>query len=67
MRAGTKTGHGQEATMWEDIYAWIAYLAAPLFLLGVIVYVFRPSAREKYRRAKRIPFENGGRHGDSSH
>ena len=40
----------------HDVYFWIAFFGAPLFLLLVTAIVFRPSAREQYRAAKRIIF-----------
>jgi len=41
-----------------DIYSWIAFFGAPLFLLFVTAYVFRPSAREHYSEAKRVIFSD---------
>ncbi len=38
----------------HDSYFWIAFFGAPLFLLLVTAFVFRPSAREQYRDAKII-------------
>jgi cbb3-type cytochrome oxidase subunit 3 len=35
---------------------WIAFFGAPLFLILVTAYVFRPSARERYREAKQVIF-----------
>ena len=40
----------------HDAYFWIAFFGAPLFLLVVTAYVFRPSARERYREAKQVIF-----------
>ena len=36
----------------HDISFWIAFFGAPVFLFLVTAFVFRPSAREKYRAAK---------------
>jgi len=43
-----------------DIHSWITFFGAPLFLLFVTAYVFRPSAREHYREAKRVIFSEQG-------
>lgn len=40
----------------HDIYFWTAFFGAPLFLVLVTAFVFRPSAREDYRAAKRVIF-----------
>ncbi len=40
----------------HDVYFWFAFFGAPLFVIAMTVYVFRPSAREKYREAKKLPF-----------
>ena len=40
----------------HDAYFWIAFFGAPLFLMLVTAFVFRPSAREQYRAAKRVIF-----------
>jgi cbb3-type cytochrome oxidase subunit 3 len=40
----------------HDAYFWIAFFGAPLFLVMVTAFVFRPSAREHYREAKQIIF-----------
>ena len=47
----------------HDTYFWLAFFGAPLFLLLVTAFVFRPSAREQYREAKRVIFadENASR------
>lgn len=42
----------------HDTYFWIAFFAAPLFLLLVTAFVFRPSAREQYREAKQVIFDD---------
>jgi cbb3-type cytochrome oxidase subunit 3 len=39
-----------------DAYFWIAFFGAPMLLLLTTVFVFRPSAREQYREAKRVIF-----------
>jgi len=36
----------------HDVYFWIAFFGAPVFLFVVTAFVFRPSAREQYREAK---------------
>ena len=40
----------------QDVYFWIAFFGAPLFLFLVTAFVFRPSAREEYRHAKQVIF-----------
>jgi cbb3-type cytochrome oxidase subunit 3 len=40
----------------HDIYFWTAFFGAPLFLLLVTAFVFRPSARDQYREAKLVIF-----------
>lgn len=47
--------------MWSDAYAWVTFLAAPLAMILIVVYVFRPSARRKHQEAKQIPFDDDGR------
>lgn len=36
----------------HDAFFWIAFFGAPLFLFLMTAFVFRPSARERYRDAK---------------
>ena len=40
-----------------DAYYWIAFFGAPLFLILITAFVFRPSARNGYREAKQVIFE----------
>ena len=40
----------------SDAYFSIAFFGAPLFLLAITAFVFRPSARELYREAKHVIF-----------
>jgi cbb3-type cytochrome oxidase subunit 3 len=40
----------------HDAHFWIAFFGAPLFLLFVTAFVFRPSARGRYREAKQVIF-----------
>ena len=40
----------------HDVYVWIAFFGAPLFLMLVTAFVFRPSARGQYREAKQLIF-----------
>lgn len=40
----------------HDAYFWIGFFGAPLFLLLVTAFVFRPSARDKYHAAKQVIF-----------
>jgi cbb3-type cytochrome oxidase subunit 3 len=40
----------------HNVYFWIAFFGAPLFLLLTTAFVFRPSARAQYREAKHIIF-----------
>ncbi len=40
----------------HDAYFWIAFFGAPLFLLLITAFVFRPSASERYREAKHVIF-----------
>jgi cbb3-type cytochrome oxidase subunit 3 len=48
MRSGERNMH--------DFYAWASFLGAPLFLLAMTVFTFRPSRREQYREAKHVIF-----------
>jgi len=41
----------------ENIYVWIAFFGAPLLLLAITAFVYRPGARKDYHAAKMIPFE----------
>ncbi len=45
----------------HDAYFWIAFFGAPLFLMLVTAFVFRPSAHEQYREAKQVIFADGER------
>ena len=49
----------------NDLYFWMAFFGAPLLLILITVYIYRPSARRKYREAKKIPFEEDERSGQS--
>ncbi len=40
----------------NDAYFWIAFFGAPLLLLLMTAFVFRPSARQQYREAKHVIF-----------
>ena len=40
----------------HDMYFWIAFFGAPLFLLLGTAFIFRPSAHEQYREAKQVIF-----------
>lgn len=40
----------------NEVFTWIGYLAAPLFLVLLVLWVYRPSARQDYDKAKQIPF-----------
>ena len=40
----------------HDAYFWIAFIGAPLFLLLMTAFVFRPSARDQYHDAKQVIF-----------
>jgi len=40
----------------HDADFWIAFFGAPLFLLLITAFVFRPSARAQYREAKQVIF-----------
>jgi cbb3-type cytochrome oxidase subunit 3 len=42
----------------HDAHFWIAFFGAPLFLLLVTAFVFRPSSRERYREAKQVIFSD---------
>jgi len=44
----------------HDTYFWIAFFGAPLFLLLVTAFVFRPSAREQYHEARQVIFDDEG-------
>ena len=39
-----------------NIYFWIGFFGAPLFVVLVTAYVFRPSARKHYHDAKQVIF-----------
>lgn len=45
----------------ENLYTWISFLAAPILLIAIVAWMFRPSARRKYKEAKRIPFADDNR------
>lgn len=45
----------------HDISFWMAFFGAPLFLLLMTAFVFRPSAREQYREAKNVIFTDDER------
>ena len=38
----------------HNAYFWIAFFGAPLFLLLVTAFDFRPSARGQYREPKQV-------------
>ena len=40
----------------HDAFFWVAFFGAPLFLLLVTAFVYRPSARERYHEAKLVIF-----------
>jgi len=40
----------------HDVYAWLTFFGAPVFLTIMTAFVFRPSAREQYREAKQVIF-----------
>lgn len=40
----------------HDIYFWIGFFGAPLFVIALTAYVFRPSARHQYHDAKQAIF-----------
>ncbi|MGB5199874.1 MAG: hypothetical protein WBN68_08850 [Sedimenticolaceae bacterium] len=42
----------------NDVYFWIAFFAAPVFLMLVTAFVFRPSAAGRYREAKYVIFSD---------
>jgi hypothetical protein len=42
----------------HDMYFWIAFFGAPLFLPLMTAFIFRPSACEHYREAKLVIFAN---------
>lgn len=45
----------------HDAYFWTAFFGAPLLLLLAMAIVYRPSAREQYRVAKRLIFADDER------
>jgi cbb3-type cytochrome oxidase subunit 3 len=56
---GVAAGAGrdqQRGLNMPDLYFWIMFFGAPLFLFVVTAIVFRPSAREQYREAKQVIF-----------
>ena len=44
----------------HDAFVWVAFFGAPVLLLLVTAFVFRPSAREHYREAKQVIFADEG-------
>lgn len=40
----------------HDATFWIAFFGAPLFLILITAFIFRPSARNQYREAKHVIF-----------
>ncbi len=40
----------------QEIFFWIGFFAAPLFIVLLTAYVFRPSARKHYHDAKQVIF-----------
>ncbi len=40
----------------HDPYFWIAFFGAPLLLIMITAFVFRPSARDQYHDAKQVIF-----------
>jgi cbb3-type cytochrome oxidase subunit 3 len=40
----------------HDAYFWTAFFGAPLFLILITLFVFRPSARNQYHDAKQVIF-----------
>lgn len=44
----------------DNIYAWITFFGAPLLLLAIGAFVYRPSARKEYQEAKMVPFAQVG-------
>ena len=40
----------------HDAYFWVAFFGVPLFLLLVTAFVYRPSARDRFREAKQVIF-----------
>lgn len=42
----------------SNLLFWLSFFGVPLLLVLIAAYVFRPSARDAYRAAKRIPFTN---------
>ncbi len=52
----------------QEIVVWLGFFAAPLFVVLLTAYVFRPSARQHYHDAKQVIFsddEMAGRSGKS--
>jgi cbb3-type cytochrome oxidase subunit 3 len=43
------------------IYGWasgLLFFGVPLVFIAIVFYIYRPSARKKYRQAKQLPFED---------
>ncbi len=52
----------------QEIVVWLGFFGAPLFVVLLTAYVFRPSARQHYHDAKQVIFtddEIAGRSGKS--
>ena len=42
----------------NDIVFYLWFIGIPLIFVLVVIYVFRPGARRKYRRDAEIPFRD---------
>jgi cbb3-type cytochrome oxidase subunit 3 len=40
-----------------DILPWLWWLGVPLLFVLLVLYIFRPGAKRRYRKDARIPFE----------
>lgn len=43
--------------VWFEILMWVL---VPVIFIGIVTYVLRPSARERYREDGQIPFRDEG-------
>ncbi|MGD2118000.1 MAG: CcoQ/FixQ family Cbb3-type cytochrome c oxidase assembly chaperone [Chromatiales bacterium] len=44
-----------------DFLIWLGqvwFFFVPLMFVAIVFYIYRPSARKKYKKAKKIPFED---------
>jgi cbb3-type cytochrome oxidase subunit 3 len=42
----------------SNVFAWLWWLGIPLLFVLVVLYVFRPGAKRRYRKDGEMPFED---------